>query len=332
LADYRIPIERLDAIIARFPEKRVLVVGDVMLDRYVYGSVSRISPEAPVPVVRVDREESRLGGAANVAKNLASLGAQAFVCGIIGHDAEEEMLTAKLSAQEIDSRFLVTDNGRPTTRKVRIIAHQQQVVRVDYEDDSPVPEQLLGELVDRVREAIPQMDAVILSDYGKGVVTEDLIRAVVETSGAKQFVAVDPKVKHFSNYRGVSLVTPNLAEAGLAAGEKIVDEASLLRAGNRLLELLPGTSVLLTRGEHGMSLFQPGEPVIHIPTAARNVYDVTGAGDTVISTFALAVTAGASHLEAASLANHAAGEVIEEIGATAITVEGLVRSFAETGG
>lgn len=329
MSDFSISIERLDEIIAQFEKKKIIVLGDIMLDRYVHGSVSRISPEAPVPVVKVDREESRLGGAANVAKNLASLGAQVYLCGVIGRDADEEMLTVKLRAQEIDGRYLVTDDERPTTRKVRIIAHQQQVVRVDYENDDPIDPEKLKTLVSMAREAIPAMDGVILSDYGKGVITDDLILAATDTAREDQFIAVDPKVKHFSNYRGVSLVTPNLNEAGIAAGEKIVDEASLLRAGHRLLELLPGTSVLLTRGEQGMSLFEPDRTVTHIPTAARNVFDVTGAGDTVIATFTLAVTAGASTLEAAILANHAAGEVIEEVGAAPISVEGLCRSFGE---
>ncbi len=323
-------IERFDAIVTSFPSKRFLVVGDVMLDRYVHGTVSRISPEAPVPVVRVGREESRLGGAANVAKNLASLGAQVYLCGVIGEDADEQMLTAKLKAQEIDSTFLLTVPGRPTTRKVRIIAHRQQVVRVDYESDLPLPGEVGEELARRVAEAIPAMDGVILSDYGKGIVSEGVISAVVKVGGGEKYIAVDPKVKHFSRYRGVSLVTPNLAEAGLAAGEKIVDDASLLRAGGKLIDMLPGTSILLTRGEEGMSLFEPDRSVTHIPTAAREVFDVTGAGDTVISTFALSRAAGASNFEAATLANSAAGAVIAEVGAAAITVDALCRSFRAT--
>ena len=282
--DQSIESKRLEEILGAFRGRKFFVLGDVMLDRYVYGTVSRISPEAPVPVVRVEREESRLGGAANVANNLSSIGAEVRLCGIIGADADKEALSAQLAERKIEAGFLVIDPDRPTTRKTRIIAHQQQVVRVDHESDRPVGNETAARLAKIAKETIPGVDGVVLSDYGKGIVTEELIRTVVMSSVGGQFVAVDPKVKHFSNYRGVSLVTPNLSEAGLAAGEKIVDEASLLRAGQRLLEMLPGTAVLLTRGEQGMTLFDTDRSVTHIPTVARHVYDVTGAGDTVIST------------------------------------------------
>ncbi|MBN1826300.1 MAG: D-glycero-beta-D-manno-heptose-7-phosphate kinase [Candidatus Eisenbacteria bacterium] len=322
-------VERIRERIRRFQGKRFLVVGDVMLDRYVYGDVSRISPEAPVPVVRVLRQEERLGGAANVANNLLALGAEATICGVTGDDEDGEVLRWAFSENGLDPSALVTAAGRPTTRKTRIIGNHQQVVRIDTETDEPVEDAAGEGVAAAIRERIDGVDGVILSDYGKGVVTEKIIRLVVGLSGARGNIFVDPKVKHFSNYRGVSLVTPNASEAGMAAGEKIVDEASLLRVGKRLLNMLPGTSLLITRGEKGMSLFEPAGRITHIPTVARAVYDVTGAGDTVISVFAVAVAAGADKREAAIIANHAAGEVIMQPGAAVITAERLLELFEE---
>jgi D-beta-D-heptose 7-phosphate kinase/D-beta-D-heptose 1-phosphate adenosyltransferase len=313
-------------LIARFRGRRFLVVGDIMLDRYVFGEVSRISPEAPVPVVRVLREEERLGGAANVALNLVSLGAEASVCGVIGEDADGAAVEALLAGAGVGGGHLVRAPGRPTTRKVRIIAHQQQVVRVDHERDDPLDPAVERALADRIGAAADGPEGIILSDYAKGVVTETSIARTVRAAGRSGRIFVDPKVKHFSLYRGVFLVTPNLTEASLAAGERIVDEGSLLRAGERLLALLPGTNILITRGADGMTLFEPGGRMSHIGTAARQVYDVTGAGDTVISTYAIAITAGATGLEAAILANLAAGEVVQEAGAAAITRTALERA------
>jgi len=321
--------ERIRERIRRFQGKRFLVVGDVMLDRYLYGDVSRISPEAPVPVVRVVRQEERLGGAANVANNLIALGAEATICGVVGDDEDGEVLRWAFGENGLDSSALVAAAGRPTTRKTRIIGNAQQVVRIDTETDEPVEDAAGEALAAAIRERIGEVDGVILSDYGKGVVSEKIIRLVVGLSGERGNIFVDPKVKHFSNYRGVTLVTPNAAEAGMAAGEKIVDDASLLRVGNRLLHMLPGTSLLLTRGEKGMSLFEPSGRITHIPTVARAVYDVTGAGDTVISVFALAVAAGSDKREAAILANHAAGEVIMQPGAAVITAARLAELFEE---
>ncbi len=324
----RISPERAAEVMEQFRNRRFLVLGDIMLDQYVHGAVSRISPEAPVPVVHVERSEERLGGAANVANNLAALGAEVWLCGLVGDDVHGSSLREKLEARSIRTEHLIQHPTRPTTRKVRIIAHQQQIVRVDHEVDEPIEEDVEQQIGALARRIVPTIDGVILSDYGKGIVTENLIRQVVAASVGGQFVAVDPKVKHFSLYRGVSLVTPNVLEAGQAAGEKVTDDESLERVARRLLELLPGTSLLITRGEQGMSLFEPARESTHIPTVARHVYDVTGAGDTVIATYALAFTAGSTSREAAVLANHAAGEVIEEVGAAPITVDRLRRSLS----
>lgn len=321
-------LERTHTILDSFSDRRFLVIGDLMVDRYIYGQVSRISPEAPVAVVRVSGEEEKLGGAANVAHNLARLGARVDLCGLIGDDREGKLLAKTLEGMGIGTDSLVVTSDRPTTRKVRVIAHQQQIVRVDYEVDdlaSPAEEKRIH---DRIQDARPRVDGIILSDYGKGVVTEGTIRAVAG-SAPDAYVAVDPKVKHFSQYRGVSLVTPNLSEAGLAAGEAIRDDSSLLRAADRLQTMLPGTTLLITRGEDGMSLFEPDRAPEHIPTVARRVFDVTGAGDTVIATFALAMTAGAEAREAAMLANYAAGRVIQEVGAHPIEREELRDTIRE---
>lgn len=324
----RLEQERTNEILATFSERRFLVIGDLMVDRYIYGQVSRISPEAPVPVVRVDREEERLGGAANVAHNLARLGARVDLCGLVGDDREGRLLAKTLKGMGIGTDSLVITPDRPTTRKVRVIAHQQQIVRVDYEVDEPAAQHEEQAIHARIEEARNHVDGIILSDYGKGVVTEETIRAVAR-SAPDAYVAVDPKVKHFSQYRGVSLVTPNLSEAGLAAGEAIRDEESLLRAASRLQTMLPGTTLLITRGEDGMSLFEPDRDPEHIPTVARRVFDVTGAGDTVIATFALAMTAGAGAKEAAMLANYAAGRVIQEVGAHPIERDELRDTIRE---
>ena len=313
---------RARTLLKRFRGRRFLVVGDLMLDRYVYGEVERISPEAPVPVVRVAMEEERLGGAANVANNLVALGGEVEVCGVVGDDTDGESIARALVGRSIGVDLIVRSTERPTTRKVRIIANQQQVVRVDHERDDPLSDDEASRLEASLRKRIGDVDGVILSDYGKGVVSERTIRTVVEASGGKK-IFVDPKVKHFSLYKGVSLVTPNVAEASLAAGEKIVDDESLRRAAARLLGMLPGTAILLTRGAEGMSLFEPDRPAAHIGTVARNVFDVTGAGDTVISTYAIAAVSGATGLEAAMLANHAAGEVVQQSGAATVTAESL---------
>jgi len=318
---------RAAEILSRMRGRRFLVVGDIMLDRYVFGEVTRISPEAPVPIVRALREEERLGGAANVARNLIALGAEALVCGVVGDDADAEAVRSLLAASGVSGDHLVRAPGRPTTLKTRIIAHQQQVVRLDHERDDPLGEGIEDALGERIEAAAAGVEGILLSDYAKGVVAERTIARSLRAAGKDRKVFVDPKVRHFSLYRGAHLVTPNVAEASLAAGEKIVDEASLARAGQSLLAILPGTTVLVTRGADGMSLFEPSGRHTHIGTAARQVFDVTGAGDTVISVFALASIAGASAVEAAVIANHAAGEVVQEAGAAAITIASLERAL-----
>jgi rfaE bifunctional protein kinase chain/domain len=308
--------------------RRVMVLGDVMLDRYLWGSVSRISPEAPVPVVDVAEETTRLGGAANVANNVLSLGATCSVYGVVGGDEDGAGLVRRLESQGIDASGLVTDPTRPTTVKTRIIAHSQQVVRADRESRREVEEGAERRLRDRVLGDLDTFDAVVISDYGKGVITRPLLEAMIPRArGAGRIVTVDPKEAQFRNYTRVTLITPNQFEAGGLVSRRITDDDSLVEVGWQVFDMLQPDALLITRGEKGMSLFQAGRAYTHFPTVARRVYDVTGAGDTVISSFTMALVAGATMAEAAEIANHAAGMVISEIGTAAVKPADLVQAF-----
>jgi D-beta-D-heptose 7-phosphate kinase/D-beta-D-heptose 1-phosphate adenosyltransferase len=309
---------------------RVLVLGDVMLDQFLWGRVARISPEAPVPVVEIASETFHLGGAANVAGNVRALGGQAVVAGIIGDDAPGLRVRTALAEAGVEDALSVADEGRPTTVKTRIIAHHQQVVRADREVSAPITGVLEQAVLQRVRAALPSCGALILSDYHKGVVTPAVMKAVLALARRRGVpVLVDPKVAHFALYRGVALVTPNQAEAEQATGVRIRSEADVLAAGQTILRRLRCQAALITRGEQGMSLFEPGRRALHIPTAAREVFDVTGAGDTVIATLGLARCAQAGLPEAARLANLAAGVVVGKVGTATATPEEVLAAAAE---
>jgi D-beta-D-heptose 7-phosphate kinase/D-beta-D-heptose 1-phosphate adenosyltransferase len=320
-------------IINTFKQKNILVIGDLILDHYIWGRVDRISPEAPVPVVEVTRESLMLGGAANVAHNVVSLGGKAAVVGINGKDIAGEAIADMLAQKGVNCDGIFVSQG-PTTVKTRVIAHNQQVVRFDREDRKYVEGKTLNRLIDYVNSVYTDFDAIIISDYEKGVISSELIKNILKSvktkksgrTGSGMFVAVDPKVGHFHFYRGVSLITPNVMEASIGSAVEIKDEKSLLKAGRVLLKKLGCKAVLITRGEQGMSLFEKNR-VAHIPTVARKVYDVTGAGDTVISAFALAHVSGATMEEAAEIANHAAGVVVAEVGTAVATPEQLRESF-----
>jgi rfaE bifunctional protein kinase chain/domain len=319
-------------ILEKFGKRRILVIGDLILDHYIWGNVRRISPEAPVPVVEVTRESFMLGGAANVAHNIVSMGGKASVIGIAGLDMAGKTLVDMLTEKGVDCNGIFTEN-RPTTVKTRVIAHNQQVVRFDREDSKYVGGTILKGLTEYIKSVGISHDAVIVSDYKKGMVSRDLIRGILGNaksgkSGTRGglFVAVDPKIGHFDLYRGVSLITPNVMEASSGSGIEIRDEKTLFRAGRALMRKLGCAAVLITRGEQGMSLFEK-RGVTHIPTVARKVYDVTGAGDTVISAFTLAHACGASMEEAAIIANHAAGVVVGEVGTAVASPEQLIESF-----
>lgn len=321
---------KLYGFLRLFRGKRILVVGDIILDRYIWGKVNRISPEAPVPIVEVTDDTFLLGGAANVANNIVSLGGSATVAGVIGKDRAGEVVKDLLRERKID--LALFEDPRPTTIKTRVIAHNQQVVRFDKEDRATVSGKVLEGILDYLRASLREYDAVILSDYKKGVISKSLISEILRmTRPLKMFVAVDPKVGHFHLYHGVSVITPNLSEASHGSGIEIVDEDSLIRAGKRLLKKLSCKAVLITRGEDGMSLFT-NDTVTHIPTVARHVYDVTGAGDTVIATFTLSHAAGATLEESAMIANHAAGIVVGEVGTAAVTPDKLRQSLRLAGG
>ena len=323
---------RLLAAVDRFPEVTVLVVGDVMLDEFVWGAVRRISPEAPVPVVEVKRETRLLGGAANVINNIVSAGGRARLAGVVGRDRHGKRVAEMLEELGVQSDGLIKDSNRPTTLKTRVVAHAQQVVRIDREKKSPLSRNSAARIVSFLESAAANTDGVIISDYGKGVVTETVLDAVRAVYGrAGKFIAVDPKVSNFSLYREVSAITPNHLEAALGAGLEIDSEESLIRAGRRIMTDLNCGSVLITRGEAGMTLFEGEQPPTNIPTVARKVFDVTGAGDTVIAVLTLGRAAGLSLREAAILANFAAGVVVGEVGTSAITAEKLKAGLNDRG-
>ena len=316
--------------IDRFPRCRILVVGDVMVDEYVWGRVSRISPEAPVPVVEVVRESLMLGGAGNVAHNIHSLGGRTILCGVIGDDRMGRELVDMVRGLGLSTHGLVVEAGRPTTIKTRVVARPQQVVRVDREVRRAVEPETAEKLLAIVAAELPHLDAIVVSDYSKGVVTQALMDGIRTLSRKTKIrVAVDPKVKSPALYRQATLITPNQRDAEMMSGVAIEDEASLERAGRRLLEELDCQIVLVTRGEAGMALFQRDGRGTHIPTVARTVFDVSGAGDTVISTFTLGMAAGLTPYQAAVVANVAAGIVVGEVGTATVPAERLKEAISD---
>jgi D-beta-D-heptose 7-phosphate kinase/D-beta-D-heptose 1-phosphate adenosyltransferase len=316
---------RARALLTAMSGRRVLVLGDVMLDEFIWGKVVRISPEAPVPVVEVTDQSFHLGGAGNVAANIRSLGGEAVLVGVVGADAAGERVKAALAAAGIEAGLTVADSGRPTTVKTRIIAHHQQVVRADREQADDIPDALEQALLKRVQRVLPSCHALILSDYQKGVVTPRLMKAISPLARRRRIpLLVDPKVPHFPLYRSVAVITPNQAEAEQATGIRIRSAADLTAAGKRIVTMLGCRAALITRGEHGMTLFERSRRPLHIPTAARDVFDVTGAGDSVIATLGLALCAGATLPEAATLANYAAGVVVGKLGTAAASPDELL--------
>ena len=310
--------------ISKFPDARIMVIGDLMVDEYIWGNVSRISPEAPVPVVSVTSESLRLGGAGNVVNNIHTLGGKVLLTGVVGNDDMGRKVTHDLRKMGLDTKGIIVEPERVTTVKTRIIAQHQQVVRYDREITRPIQPENIQKILSLLEAGIHELDAVLVSDYGKGVICEPLMERVRSlTQGAGKILAVDPKVKNFPFFRDVSIITPNHFEAAEAAGRWILSEEDLLAVGRTLLMRLQAKSVLITRGEKGMTLFQDNGEVTHIPTMAKEVYDVTGAGDTVISVLTLAMASGATAKQAAILSNIAAGIVVGEVGTATIRTSEL---------
>ncbi|MAG20975.1 MAG: D-glycero-beta-D-manno-heptose-7-phosphate kinase [Candidatus Marinimicrobia bacterium] len=315
--------DRYRELESHFESKKVLVVGDLMLDNYLWGDADRISPEAPVPVVKISSSSANPGGAGNVAYNLSSLGADAHLVGVVGDDKDGTTLHTILKNLKVNVNGIIADPGRQTTVKTRIIAHSQQVVRTDWETSDYVADDLKDRLLAIVNEKLAVCDAVILQDYNKGVLSPQMIEAIISTAREQNVpIYADPKFDHFFSYANVTMMKPNLGEASQAAGVDLTAEGILEQEGPKLRQKLDCELLLITRGEKGMSLFD-GTGHRAIPTKARQVHDVSGAGDTVIATFSLSHIAGGSPDEAAEIAIFAAGAVCEEVGVVPITKENL---------
>jgi len=330
-------LDRLQTLLNRAPSKRILVIGDLMLDEFVWGKVGRISPEAPVPVVEVTGESFYPGGAANVARNLREFADHVAIIGMIGKDRSGHQLRELLGDRKIDSANVVEDEAFSTIVKTRIIALHQQVVRVDREKFASPSAEQVAKVVDAVRKNLRQIDAIIFEDYGKGFLTTELVSQIArEASAAGKIVAADPNPRHSIDWHGVTVVKPNRAEAFLAAQIQWNDaaklpsqDADLRRAGERLLKKWEIQYLLVTLGEHGMMLFQQDEAAHYIPTRARQVFDVSGAGDTAIALFTLGLVCGATPTEAAEIANHGSAVVVSKLGTATVTADELIGSFLE---
>jgi len=315
--------KKVRQIIKNFKDKRVLVLGDLMLDKYIWGNVIRISPEAPVPVVEVNKDTSCLGGAGNASHNLKSLGAFPLLVGVVGNDAEGQWIKENVT----DNRGIIADDNRPTIVKTRIIAHQQQVVRVDLEKKTAISSMIEEQLFNFIREET--YDGILISDYNKGTLTKSLMSKVLSYSQEKRIpVFVDPKFENFFLFSPVTLIAPNHFEAEKIVQHDCWTDSEVERAGQKILSQISALYLILKRGEQGLTVFEKGKKPLHIPTGAMEVYDVTGAGDTVIATAALGLLSGGSIQEAAILANTAAGIVVGKIGTAAVTSEELLSSLA----
>ena len=316
--------QEMISLISKFKSARLMVIGDLMVDEYIWGSVSRISPEAPVPVVSVTSESLRLGGAGNVVNNIHSLGGKVLIGGIVGNDEMGRKIVQDIHKMGIETKGIVVEPDWVTTVKTRIIAQNQQVVRYDREIVRPIRPEALQKILSLLEDRINGLDAVLISDYGKGVVCPDLVERVRSLAlGAGKIISVDPKVKNFPLFQKVTIITPNHHEAGQAVGRWIQSEEDLMQVGRQLLDQLQSKAILITRGEKGMTLFQDTGEITNIPTMAQEVFDVTGAGDTVISVLTMALAVGANPKQAAVLSNYAAGIVVGEVGTATLKASEL---------
>lgn len=332
-------IERLKEIINLFENKKIAVVGDLMLDVYIWGKATRISPEAPVPVVRVTKKTACLGGAANVMRNVVTLGGQVKAFGVVGNDADGGEVKDMLDGYGIESKSVYTDLQRKTTQKQRVIAGTQQLLRIDYEDTDPVDGKFRASIVADLLELIESsaIDAIIFEDYGKGMLNEEMLNAVVKAAAPKGIVtSLDPKPGHLMNVKGLTVIKPNRSEAFAMAAKfakdgsmPVAEDEDLKAVAETLMAEWEPVYLLISLAAQGMALFRKDTPMVVIPTRAREVFDVSGAGDTVISAFTLALTVGASGIEAAEIANHAAGIVVGKVGTVTVSADELKESFAQ---
>lgn len=320
--------KRAMEIIANFSHSGVLVVGDIMVDHFIWGKVSRISPEAPVPVVDVQKDSILLGGCANVLNSIYAMGGKVYVAGVVGADNIGKRLLDELRAREIETNGIVVEKGRPTTLKTRIVAHGQQMVRFDKESRKSIPKNSTRKILEYVKSLQNKIGAIVVSDYSKGVISRELIEGIKKVvQDAEIYICLDPKQSDFSMYEGVYVITPNHHEAQRASGMEISDDNDLKQVGATLLNKYDFQALLITRGEEGMSLFERGPRIshTHFSAQAKEIYDVTGAGDTVIGVLALSLAARANLQEATCLANQAAGIVVGKVGTATVSQEELIR-------
>jgi D-beta-D-heptose 7-phosphate kinase/D-beta-D-heptose 1-phosphate adenosyltransferase len=327
--------KKLESILKSFPRVKLLVVGDIMMDRSILGKVSRISPEAPVPVIIAEAEDFNLGGAANVAHNIRSLGGIVSLCGIVGDDENGRKMYRRIAERGIQTQGIFFEQGRQTTVKTRIIAHHphyQQLVRVDRETTDHPRTSTFRNLSKFLAEKMEDFDGVVFSDYGKGLLTRKLIQTIISrATQSRKLIMVDPKVKNFFFFKGATVITPNTNEASEASRIPVTDQVSVEKIGRTLLKKLKCNALVITQGEKGMTIFEPHQKPYPVPTVAKEVYDVTGAGDTVIGTMALALGTGprVSVKDAASLANYAAGIVVGKVGTAIVSSEELLKVIKE---
>lgn len=319
-------MSKINQILNKFKDKKILVIGDVMLDRYLIGDVIRISPEAPVPVLKVNKELHVPGGAANTANNIAALNGKAYIAGVVGKDDAKKLLEIQLKKSNIITEGLIIDTNKPTIQKVRVLSRSQQLVRIDYEEPDGYNKETENKLISYIKKIIKKIDAVIISDYSKGTITENLASKIIDLCKQnKKPLIVDPKPENIEFYKEATLVTPNQKEASEITNieNKLENVVSM---GEKIKEML-NSNVLITKGEYGSSLIEQKGDIIHIPTKAKEVYDVSGAGDTVVATIALAIAAGADLKYAAVLANHAAGIVVGKAGTATTNVKEIQHLF-----
>lgn len=320
-------LNRAKEIIEKFRSVKVLVIGDVMLDKYIIGKVSRISPEAPVPVLEIQKEELKGGGASNVFLNLKALGSRATLLSVIGNDPEGKELKKILREKRV---FLIKDSSRPTTVKTRLIAHHQQVVRMDRENSSKVSSEITERMLRMIN--FKDFDGILISDYNKGVITEELIREILKSKDRKTMIFVDPKVENISLYKNLTLISPNQSEAERITGIRMKKDEDFIEGAKKIKEILSCKYVVITRGEEGMTFLDENNAGGHLPTKAREVYDVTGAGDTVISLLTLSILAGTDIKEACELANYGASIAVSRLGTTAVSFSELLRVIERDNG